>query len=94
MGGVKPKSVPVPVQVDDAPVPDSVHVTSLPVCESWMGRLTGPVGVVGPLADISVTVAVQVMSWLVVTVVGVHMTLMLLGCKLATVICPEVELVA
>lgn len=69
-------------------------MTGLPVCESKTGRLTVPVGVVGPVADVSVTVAVQVMDWLVVTVVRLHWTLRLVACKLATVICTEAELVA
>jgi hypothetical protein len=94
VGGVPPgKIVPVPVHVDTAPVPDSVHVTAL-LAGSEMGRLTVPDGVVGPLAVVSVTVAVQVMGWLPVTVVGVHTTLRVVACKLATVSCTEPELVA
>lgn len=86
--------VPVPPQVDDAPVPDSAHVTGLPVFESNTGRSTIPVGVVGPVAAVSVTVAVQVMDWLVETVVESHVTIKLVACKLATVIGTEAELVA
>jgi hypothetical protein len=69
-------------------------VTGLPVFESKTGRSTVPVGVVGPVVDVSVTVAVQVMDLPVETVVGLHVTLNLVACKLATVIGTEAELVA
>ena len=59
-----------------------------------IGRLTVPVGVVGPVVDVSVTVAVQVMGWLAVMVVGVQIALMLVGCKLAIVVCTAAWLVA
>ena len=59
-----------------------------------MERFTVPVGVVAPLADVSVTVAVQDTIWSVTMVVGVHASIKLVGCKLATVICSEVELAA
>jgi hypothetical protein len=51
-----------------------------------------PVGVVAPLVDVSVTVVVHVTSWWIVAVVGLHARLMLVGCRLATVICTEAEL--
>ena len=44
--------------------------------------LTEPVGVVGP-ADVSVTVAVQLVAWLMTTVEGEQLTLVLVGCVTA-----------
>ena len=93
-GGRGPNALvmfPVPVHVAAALVPDSVHETKLPPGRK-MGRIIVPVGVVGPLVDVSVTVTVHVTSWLLVTVVGEHTRLMLVGCRLATVICTEAEL--
>ena len=92
-GGVGENCVafPVPLQVAVAVVPVSVHETKL-FAFVKMGRLIVPVGVVDPLVEVSVTVAVHVTSWFVVTVVGVHTRLMLVGCRLATVICTEMEL--
>ena len=84
-------AVPVPPHVAVAVVPDSVHSTGA-FALLKMGRIIVPVGAVGPLVDVSVTVAVHVTSWFVTTVVGVHPRLMLVGCRLATVICTEMEL--
>ena len=93
--GEKPltKSFPVPVHVDTAPDPDNVHVTRASVLVKRR-KLTVPVGVVAPLADVSVTVAVQDTIWSVTTVVGVHTSTKLVGCRFATVICTVAELVA
>jgi len=45
-------------------------------------KLAEPVGVVGP-ADVSVTVAVQLVAWLMTTVEGEQLTLVLVGCVTA-----------
>jgi len=37
-------------------------------------KVTVPVGVVAPVVDVSVTVAVQDVAWLIATVLGVHAT--------------------
>ena len=59
--------------VADAPVPDSVHVA--------VGvNVTVPVGVVAPVVDVSVTVAVQDVAWLTTTVVGEHDIVVVVGC--------------
>ena len=50
------------------------------------GSCTIPDGAVAPLADVSVTVAVHVIGWLRVADVGVHNTVMVVGCRLAIVI--------
>jgi hypothetical protein len=52
--------------VAEAPVPASVHVPP-------GVNVTVPVGVVG-VVDVSVTVAVQLVAWLMKTVDGVHTT--------------------
>ena len=83
-------AVPVPVHVAVAVVPVSVHETKAFALVK-MGRSIVPVGVVGPVVDVSVTVAVHVTSWFVTTVVGLHARLRLVGCRLATVICTEIE---
>ena len=59
--------------VADAPVPDNVHVA--------VGvNVTVPVGVVAPVVDVSVTVAVQDVAWLTTTVVGEHDIVVVVGC--------------
>jgi hypothetical protein len=45
-------------------------------------KLTDPVGVVGPL-EVSVTVAVQLVAWLLTRDEGEHLTLVLVGCVTA-----------
>jgi len=45
-------------------------------------RLTEPVGVVGPAA-VSVTVAAQLVAWLMATDEGEQLTLVLVGCVTA-----------
>ena len=59
-------------QVADAVVPASVHVPP-------GVKVTVPVGVVAPVAEISVTVAVQLVAWLTKTVEGVHATVVVVG---------------
>lgn len=64
----------------DAPVPASVQVP--------LGvKVTVPVGVVAPVADVSVTVAVQLVAWLIITVDGLQLTLVVVTCC-----CPRVKL--
>ena len=45
-------------------------------------KLTEPVGVVGTL-DVSVTVAVQLVAWLLTRDGGAQLTLVLVGCEVA-----------
>jgi hypothetical protein len=59
-------AVKVEVHVAEAPVPARVHVVNEPVTPVSL-RLTVPVGVVAPVADVSVTVTVQVEPWLITT---------------------------
>lgn len=56
----------VEVQVADGVVPARVHVVKLPVTPVSV-RATVPVGVVAPVAEVSVTVTVQVEPWLMAT---------------------------
>jgi len=42
-------------------------------------KVTVPVGVVAPVADVSVTVAVQLVAWLTNTVDGTHATVVVVG---------------
>ena len=63
-------------QVADAPVPARVHVPP-------GVKVTVPVGVVG-VDETSVTVAVQLVAWLMNTVDGVHATVVVVG-RLLTV---------
>jgi len=53
-------------EVTNVPVPVLVHDTE-------------PVGVVAPVEDVSVTVAVQVVAWLMKTVVREHETAVVVG---------------
>jgi hypothetical protein len=59
-------------QVADAPVPANVHVPP-------GVNVTVVVGVVAPVVEVSVTVAVQLVAWLTNTVEGVHATVVLVG---------------
>ncbi len=86
--------VPVPVHVDVAPVPDKVQVTGFPVEEDTTGRSTVPVGGVGLVEEVSVTMAVQEIGSFATTVEGLHTTLIVVGCRLATVSCRLAELTA
>ena len=56
--------------------------------------LTVPVGGVAPVADMSLTYAVQVVGWLATKVVGVQEADMRVGCRLATVTVSVPELTA
>ena len=54
-----------------------------------------PVGGVAPVAEVSLTYAVQVVGWLATIVVGVHVTTdMMVGCRFATVTTSAPELTA
>jgi len=55
-----------------APVPANVHVPP-------GVKVTVPVGVVAPVVEVSVTVAVQLVAWLTKTVDGVHATVVVVG---------------
>jgi hypothetical protein len=59
-------AVNVEMHVAEAVVPANVHVVKLPVTPVWP-RDTVPVGVVAPIADVSVTVTLQVDPWLITT---------------------------
>ena len=52
-------------------------------------KVTVPVGVVG-VPDVSVTVAVHVVAWLITTVDGTQLTVVVVGCKtpMITVVVP------
>ena len=60
------EAVNVEVQVAEAAVPDKVHVVNVPVTPVWVSD-TVPVGVVAPVAEVSVTVTVHVEPWLATT---------------------------
>jgi hypothetical protein len=55
-----------------APVPESVQVPP-------GVKVTVPVGVVAPAPEVSVTVAVQLVAWLTVTVDGLQLTVVEVG---------------
>jgi len=59
-------AVKVEVQVAEAVVPARVHVVNVPVTPVSL-RLTVPVGVVAPVAELSVTVTLQGEPWLMTT---------------------------
>jgi hypothetical protein len=85
--------VKVDVQVADAVVPARVHVVNEPVTPVSV-RATVPVGVVAPVAEVSVTVTVQVDPWLITTGV-VHETLVVVECAgwfTTTLVVPLLEL--
>jgi len=63
-------AVPVPPHVAVAVVPDSVHSTGA-FALLKMGRIIVPVGAVGPLVDVSVTVAVHVTSWVGICIISI-----------------------
>ena len=44
-------------------------------------KLTEPVGVVAPVDDVSVTVAMHVVAWFNTTILGVQLTVVLVGCS-------------
>jgi len=59
--------------VAEAPVPANVQVPP-------GVKVTVPVGVVAPVVEVSVTVAVQFVAWLIATEEGVHATVVVVGC--------------
>ena len=59
-------AVKVEVHVAEAVVPAKVHVVNVPVTP-FSVRVIVPVGVVAPVAEVSVTVTVQVDAWLATT---------------------------
>ena len=74
-------------QVVDAPVPAKMHVPP-------GVKMTIPVGAVAPIVEVSVTVAVQLVASLTKTVDGVHATVVLVLCRLPTVMVAVPELVS
>jgi len=60
------------------------EVTKLPVPE--LVQEIDPVGVVAPLLEVSFTVAVQLVAWLMNTVVGEHDSVVVVGCSPPTLI--------
>ena len=75
-------AVNVDVQVADAVVPAKVQVVKEPVTPVSLSA-TVPVGVVAPVAEVSVTVTVQVDPWLITTGV-VQETVVVVTCGLTT----------
>jgi len=63
--------------VADAVVPARVHVVKDPVTPVSV-KATVPVGVVAPVAEVSVTVTVQVEPWLITTGV-IHVTVVVVA---------------
>ena len=59
--------------VAEDPVPDRVQ-------DPLGVKLTVPAGVVAPVAAASVTVAVQLVAWLIATVEGVQLTVVVVEC--------------
>ena len=72
----------VEVHVADAVVPARVQVVKDPVTPV-SDSATVPVGVVAPVADVSVTVTVHVDPWLITTGVA-HETVVVVVCGLTT----------
>ena len=65
--------------VAEDPVPDRVQ-------DPLGVKLTVPVGAVAPVADVSDTVAVQLVAWLVATVDGLHTTFVVVPCLTAATV--------
>lgn len=55
-------------------MPARVHVPVKVLVATLLVKVTVPVGVIGVPGDVSVTVTVQVVAWLIATVVGEHET--------------------
>lgn len=72
------------VQLADAPVPERAHIVIENVPAPLLPNVTVPVGVVAPVVDVSVTVAVQVIGTLTATLAGVHETLVEVACRALT----------
>ena len=49
-------------------------------------KVTVPVGAVAPVADVSDTVAVQLVAWLIATVDGLHTTFVVVPCLTAATV--------
>lgn len=77
-------AVKVDVHVAEAVVPARVHVVNVPVTPVSL-RVTVPVGVVAPVAEVSVTVTLQVDPWLITTGV-VQETVVVVVCGLTTML--------
>jgi hypothetical protein len=67
----------VDVQVADAVVPANVQVVNVPVTPVSVSD-TVPVGVVGPIVEVSITVTVHVEAWFATTGV-VQLTVVVVG---------------
>ena len=65
--------------VAEDPVPDRVQ-------DPLGVKLTVPVGAVAPAADVSDTVAVQLVAWLIATVDGLHTTFVVVPCLTAATV--------
>jgi len=61
------------------PVPDRVQ-------DPLGVKLTVPVGAGAPVADVSDTVAVQLVAWLIATVDGLHTTVVVVPCLTAATV--------
>ena len=55
-------------------MPDSLHGLPVTLPEPFDVKLTVPVGVVGPVVSVSVTVAVHVIDWFTATLAGEQLT--------------------
>lgn len=78
------------MQLADAPVPVREHGEPVKAPAPLLVNATVPVGVVAPVVDVSVTVAVQLVGEFTATDDGVHVTVVLVGWTLtATLPCPE-----
>lgn len=65
--------------VAEDPVPDRVQ-------DPLGVKLTVPVGAVAPVADVSDTVAVQRVAWLIATMDGLHTTFVVVPCLTAATV--------
>ena len=65
--------------VAEDPVPDRVQ-------DPLGVKLTVPVGAVAPVADVSDTVEVQLVAWLIATVDGLHTTFVVVPCLTAATV--------
>jgi len=65
--------------VAEDPVPDRVQ-------DPLGVKLTVPVGAVAPVADVSDTVAVQLVAWLIATMDGLHTTFVVVPCLTAATV--------
>ncbi len=74
------EGVKVLVHVAVAVVPDKLQALNVPVAVPETVRATEPVGVVAPVREVSITVAVQSEPWLITTGVVGQATLVVVGC--------------